>query len=362
MATEKEVVDFYNKNWVRIIYEFVTNNGQSKTFNDFRNVVTYEPVRLLVNPAKTSLTQEFEAHLMDGTITPESYRFAIENQVDAERIYKEFWYNPDNMKRAKELTLKLPDPNSELGKRHAKVVAVLKTMINPFMPIRPAYTIQSHVIPQTDMNISDMQHYSSYLKVEFVRKWFLGSIPLQILNWWFQLNIQRFTIYDNKKPVGDMYLILKHGVNPFTLPLMKGTSIVVTAPNFNLIHESVHSVQYAFQSYWNIPRELVEIPAMCLENIARKDHNCELSKEQINRQAALALADLTTETPEDFNQAYEKFLRITNAGHIRAKMPHVVTNPQTYYGYVLGWARVDKSMLSQAVRDPKYIESMVFKD
>jgi len=360
MANQEEVEQFYLSNWAKIIYGYV-RYGESEIYNRFVSTVTYEPVRKLVRPSDSQYSLEFLNHLMDGEITPLDYRTAIVNQVDVENIHKKFWYHPKNMELAAKMTLPLPKPYSELGKKHARIIKHLTSIAYPGNMFRPAWSIQSEGVPQTSMPMSSINTYGQHMGVTFANRWYLGSLMLQIRNWWFNLNIQRFSITDNftNTKLGDMYLVITDKMHSHTLPLGKGVSLVITEKNFNMVHECVHAVQYAYENFWDIPRDLVEIPAMALENKARNDYNCLFPKEQMYKQVALALADLTTDNPEAFNTAYEKYYKVTDAGHIRARMPHVVTNPQTYYGYILGLShKIDIEMLPLAVRDHNYVEKM----
>lgn len=318
------------------------------------------PINKYLGAARSADASEFERALSHASVDRSVYIDALVNQRDnVEEIYKAYWHHPENMERARRITPRL---DGGAAAAREKIVNMLKPYLRTYSPAVKAWTVPQQAIPQLPCDLSDVEHYAKLMRVRFVQRWYLGSTWLQFMNWWYGLGIRRFSIIDGdtQNAVGDMYLV--EGKIAQTLPLASKGCVLVTTPNdFNLIHESVHAVQFSFEDFWNIPRTDVEIPAMFLENVARRDKQASLSEKHIARQAALAIADLTTESPDDFNAVYEELMGITEAGHIRARMPQLVNCPHQYYGYVLGltcpFLNIPK--LGDAVRDSAKIMDRV---
>lgn len=361
MSTYEEVRDYYDANWAKIVFEKARSpHGGSVTYDKFVTDLTYEPARKYVLPTKSPEAVEFERLAQITAVPRSTYLEAAANgRAEAKDLYQRYWNNPEGMAIGRRITPKLPDKDSELGLRHAKIVGALYKYLQPYNPVIEAWMLPQVSVPQIPISIDDMHKYASLMNVSFRERWYLGSVILHLQNWWYGLKIRRFEIFNQSK-IGDMYLIV--GNRPETLPLApKGRVLVTTPMDFNLIHESVHAVQFSFVNFWEIPREWVEIPAMFVEKIAREDKACPIEGKQLARQAALAIADLTTESPDDFNAEYEKLMGISNVGHLRSRMPQLANYPQAYYGYVLGLVtdRRNAKHIPEAVRDPSKIMEMV---
>lgn len=365
LKTYKEVKTYYDDHWDKIIYEKARSHygSYSPTYDEFVARLEYEPARSYVSPTRSPEASEFENLTQVASVTRSLYLDAVVNRrPDTKKIYDQYWDHPEGMEIARRITPKLPAKGSPLALKHEQIVVLMRKYLQPYTPAVAAWALAQASVPQLPMTVDDMKYYSDLMRVRFMERWYLGSIVLQLQNWWYGLKIRRFDIVDweTVDKVGDMYLI--KGARAETLPLAPKGRVLVTSPDdFNLIHESVHAAQFSFVDYWEIPREHVEIPAMFVEKIARENKLCPIDGKHMARQAALAIADLTTESPDDFNKVYEELMGVTGVGHLRARMPQLANCPQAYYGYVLGLTceRVNQSKIQAAVRDPTKILELV---
>jgi hypothetical protein len=91
-------------------------------------------------------------------------------------------------------------------------------------------------------------------------------------------------------------------------------------------------VHFSLVPHYEIPRDLVEITAVCCENALRKEYNVEYGHRAIVMQVALSIADLTAKTPEEFNEIYEKRARecgisriyLINIIHMHSGLHHII--------------------------------------
>lgn len=366
LKTFEEVKAYYDANWARIIFEKVRSKygHYSPTYDEFVARLEYEPARNYVSPTKALEARAFEEWTQKSSISRGDYLDAVINRRhDVERIYKAFWDNPEGMEIARRITPRLPVKGTPLAQKHEQIVAILQQYLQPCVPPIKAWDVPQATVPQAECTFDETKWYTANLTgVRFMERWYLGSVILQFQNWWYGLKIRRFDIVDWETidKIGDMYLV--EGQRAETLPLAPKGRVLVTSPNdFNLAHEPVHAVQFSFVNFWEIPREHVEIPAMFVEKMVREDKLIPIDGKHLARQAALAIADLTTESPDDFNAEYEKLMGVTEAGHIRSRMPQLANCPQAYYGYVLGLTcdRKKQDKIAEAVRDPSKIMDLV---
>lgn len=370
LKTYKEVKTYYDEHWDKIIYEKARSHygSYSLTYDEFVARLEYEPARSYVSPSALARDKSPEAAKFESLTRVEDVSTrthlgsGLYKLITEKERYEIYWDHPEGMEIARRITPKLPAKGSSLALKHEQIVAQLRKYLQPYTPAVAAWTLAQASVPQMPMSVDDMKYYSDLMRVRFMERWYLGSIVLQLQNWWYGLKIRRFEIMDWETidKVGDMYLV--KGARAETLPLAPKGRVLVTSPDdFNLIHESVHAAQFSFVYFWEIPREHVEIPAMFVEKIAREDKRCSIDGKHMARQAALAIADLTTESPDDFNKVYEELMGVTGVGHLRARMPQLANCPQAYYGYVLGLTceRSNASKIHVAVRDPSKILELV---
>jgi hypothetical protein len=203
-----------------------------------------------------------------------------------------------------------------------------------------------------DISFADaISHVEKLLDVKIVNARYLGSLRLHFYNYWYRLNLHRVYIYDHSDYVGS--IIIKYtDANAATTPLLTTTPMqfISTTNNINLVHELTHGVHFTFVPFYKIPKDLVEVPSMCIENSIREIHAMQFTQRDISRQVALSIADLVANSPDEFNELYEKYACITNAGDVRARMWHFTNAPFKYYAYALGMASTNYSALAGAVR------------
>lgn len=156
--------------------------------------------------------------------------------------------------------------------------------------------------------------------------------------------------------MGYFYWQVCGGDHPRTIPLIpaggdkSSLSLVVANEDFNLPHEITHAVQYCFIPFWEVPKEEVEIPAMMVETMVRRKKGVPFPPLFLRKQAALALADLLSSDPEEFNRNFETWGKFKDAGHIASRFWHYSNYDKKYYSYVLGLLSERESALPGMVR------------
>lgn len=136
-----------------------------------------------------------------------------------------------------------------------------------------------------------------------------------------------------EKCYGQFYLELTEAVHPCIDKLQDGTCKISSLANFNLFHELVHVLQY---SYGHIDKAKAEILAIRLESEFRKQEGHPFTDNYKRKTFALAIADLISVTPMEFNSNYEKYGNIKNAYDVCSRMWHYSHYIGKYYGYALG--------------------------
>ena len=349
LAASTPTADFFRHKRTDITIELVTT-GTSPTYDSYTHtdpdVTQWHKANLVT---KTPLIREFEADLMTGAA---EYAASKLSQCQDERRagYDKFFNHPENMRRAREIqaTYTRPPPDPAILSRLMKMIT---------------YAAKTHPadvkLASRDGNISledAIFHVELDLDVHLDRR-NLGSLRLQFLNWYNQWGLQRFDVIDGvtHKHVGSIIVHQSKTLPPTTTPLLTEPplQIVNTTGGYNLVHALTHAVNFSFVPSYKIPRDLIEIAPMCMENSARWCNDDSLSPNDLTRQAALAIADLTANTPDEFNEIFAKHSNTHPVGHVRARMWHFTNMPFKYYSYAVGMGAKNYRALPNAVRSSK---------
>lgn len=283
---------------------------------------------------------DFEKHLMDPSneISLSTY-LAVMNGSDKEKqrkIYEVFWNNPEGMKRAEKVKRSPP-----VGRDH-KILNMLREKASEWSEDETIHAAELFVTPpQREMLVGEaLAHVQRELNVVIRRSWY------NLFEWRNRWNnFISYVVYDeNGTKKGYFYLkVIKHGErHPQTVPLIprglgvQPLSLVVTPNNYNMPHEIVHAVHYCFQAFYDVPKQAVEIPAMIVERHIRDEYWDEFPASFIRKQVAVAIADLSSDDPHQFNEIFAKTANVTNAGDIASRFWHYGKYDKKYYTYVLG--------------------------
>jgi len=352
--------EFFRSNTTRIVTELITT-GTSTTYDSYTHtdpaIIKYHADNI---PEKTPLIKEFEADLMTGAAEYVQSKSSPDSYV--RRVgYDKFFNHPENMRRAREIqktySRPVPDP-VVLGK-------LFKMLTNvPHATVHPIYWASTD---RGDQNTTTMEEAimqaETKLFVTLKPKRYLGSIGLQLKNWYHQWGLSRFDIIDDitDRHVGSVIIHQSTTLPPTTTPLLTNPplQIINTTGGYNIVHELTHAVNFSFVPYYKIPRDLVEIAPMCMENAVRSQP---ISNKDLSRQAALAIADLTADTPDEFNVIYSKYTNTRPVGHVRARMWHFTNMPFKYYSYALGMNAKNYSALKNAVRSENREDILLLTD
>jgi hypothetical protein len=157
------------------------------------------------------------------------------------------------------------------------------------------------------------------------------------------------------KYVGYFYLrVIEKYEHPSTQPLGDSYSLIRSPLTIQLIHEILHATQYCFNSPFEIPKELVEIPAMMLE---KKYASC--SDTFIDKTLALAIADLETDNFEEFDNTFNRLAQTDIYVKPSHRFWHYINYPKQYFSYALGLIIGDYSLISDWVRHPEKITNYI---
>lgn len=154
-------------------------------------------------------------------------------------------------------------------------------------------------------------------------------------------NIQKYDIYDNEF-LGSVYVKIRLNEPPRTIPIapkesgVKAKSLVISDGGFNLPHEFTHGVHFCLYNFYDIDKDYIETPAMIVERIFRAEYNASYDDNFMRKQLAIAMADLSSETPEEFNLNYEKYGNIKNAYNVASRFWHYRLYDKKYYSYIYG--------------------------
>lgn len=344
--------NFFRRKQTDITIEIITT-GRSHTYDSYKpadpEVAQWHKANLI---EKTPLIREFEENLTTGAA---EYAESKLSQCPAERRagYDKFFNHPENMRRAREIQAtyaRAPCGTDSI------ILSRLFKMLTPAAKSHPAD------VPLASRGFNDISlddaifHTEIDLRVHLYRR-NLGSVRLQVLNWYYKWNLQRFDVVDHytDERVGSIIVHISPTLPPTTTPLLTEPplQIINTTGGYNLVHELTHAVNFSLVPYYKIPRDLVEIAPMCMENSARWSNNDPISPNDLTRQAALAIADLTANTPDEFNETFAKHANYHSVGHVRARMWHFTNMPFKYYSYAIGMGAKNYRALPNAVRSTK---------
>jgi hypothetical protein len=127
------------------------------------------------------------------------------------------------------------------------------------------------------------------------------------------------------------YFYYRNEPLPMTIPLGLGMSFVKAPLTNQLTHEIIHAIQNCYTPFYKYPKELVEIPAMCIE---RK--SMEVNQQYIDRNIALAIADIKADDPDTFDNVFNEESKSTPKVKVSNRFWHYIHYPRQYYAYVLG--------------------------
>jgi hypothetical protein len=367
ICSTKQVYEFYNNNWKTILY----SNGDCEIYNKFKTLVSdeQESLREYLGAAiyNTKDVENFTKHLLttkEGT-TFSDYIGAMTNvnidMTQKENPYEEFWNNPEGMERAAKIIRKPSQRDT------SNIIEILQNIsgeksqkvhnVNIFAPTCGAQN-QNKLDPCIIIG-----EVAKMLDVQISRS------TLNLLNLWEYWNgLQKYNVYDNGVFMGYFYLKERtDSGQSCTIPLIPAgeasipTSLVYTKYDYNLPHEITHAVHYCFVPFWDVSKEIVEIPAMMVERYFRIRDNNDFSPEFRRKQIGIALADLLSNDPDEFNTNYEKYANVFAAGHIASRFWHYAHYDKKYYSYVLGICMPENQLyqVKNLVRQSEYLNEVL---
>jgi hypothetical protein len=304
----EDYLSYYEKNWHKLLYE-----PESKDYGEFCKTVTYERAKHYYE-GDACENDSFEAHCYDG----------MENRAD----FKLFWTaNASNLDRLKDYKRKPSMVDTDIFR-------FLQGHISKYNQ----YTIEAcdlkSVIPSIYLNQHDtIQKVSTLLNVKTYRDYFYL--------WGYFYNIQKYDIYQDEF-LGSVYVKIRSNEKARTIPIapkeskVKAKSLVISDGSFNLPHEFTHGIQFCLNNFYDIETDYVETPAIIVERIFRRENNASYDDNFMRRQLAVAMADLSSETPEEFNANYEKIGNIKNAFNVASRFWHYRLYDKKYYSYIYG--------------------------
>jgi hypothetical protein len=373
VRTSSQIYDFYRCNYEELLY----NRGESPAYQLFQSSLdaTSDSTSVMMLRDYMGIVddKEFIDHIMDvgsDNVTCNTY-LRIMNLVGKahkkKRIYEKFWDNSAGMERAAKIARR------EKSSRDSKQICIVENILlerasvwnseelamdsyelfaNAVVPHHQSLTV-SEVIPIIEKLLQVRIHraISNFFNI---REWYHG--------------LKKYCIYDNDEFMGYFYIQdLKAGEHPRTVPLIPaGThdypvTLIMINNDYNLPHEITHAVQYCFSPFWEIPKDIVEIPAIMVERYFRNIGGHNYSNGFIRKHVALALADLKSRNPQEFNANFEKYANVTNAGHVASRFWHYSQYDKKYWGYVLGILMKPESVLSlpELVRMSEYLDCIL---
>jgi hypothetical protein len=315
---------FYENNWNKLLYD-----PESKEYEEFCKTVTYDKAKHYYKDEACG-PDSFESHCYDG--------------MEHRGNFKLFWtMNSSNLDRLKDYKRKPSMVDTDLFR-------FLQQKISNFN-INPIEASDIKIKPQNTLlnQHETIQKVSKLLKVTTYRDY--------LYLWGYFYNIQKYDIYDNEF-IGSVYVKIRPSEKARTIPLapkeskVKSKSLVICLNDFSLPHEFTHGVQFCLHNFYDIEQEYVETPAIIVEQIFRSDHNTIYSDEFMRKQLAVAMADLASETPEEFNTKYEEYGNIKNAYNVASRFWHYRLYDKKYYSYIYGLISNDSP--SHAIRLKKF--------
>ncbi len=367
--TSKQHVDnFYNTHWQKLF------NINTELFGNFSSAVTFQPMIDYLGAAKTQPIIDYEAHLMDNY-----------EKIETKEDYVNVWNCTENMERAR-LVPRHVIPNKSMFDFLTSFTKEYKT-IDAYKLFEP----QKNTPIDTDTILKET---GDLLDVKFKRcitfdytwgwHWFRSwnyvwnkHFPLSInfktmatytTTTWFKswrqfMYMDKYYIYENERFLSELYLKIGDGFNK-TIPIRPkqdnkhAINYIESPSDARLAHELVHAVHYSFVPFYDVHKSIVEIPSMFVERLFRNYYDCQFSSNFIRKQVGLALADLISNNPDDFNKNYEAYAKVKNAGHIAARFWHYSNYVGVYYSYVIGLV-IPKLSPYEAVRSTSYLENIV---
>jgi GTP:adenosylcobinamide-phosphate guanylyltransferase len=345
---------------VKIVRE-LAGTGRSPTYDGYAYQDKYVTKYFADNiPPKTPLVEEFEANLMaDGDrITLAEYQETRSNPDLAvrRRAYDRFWTHPANMERLAKIQVAGLSPI----KPNSAILEKLREMLHePTKPVHPAEYYYSPDAAANEVQIGldeSIRHVENQLQVQIKRRWWLGSFMLHAANWWNGWELRKYVVARRSMPdriEGEIMIRTTTALPATATPIMVGQTPLIcinSIGGINYVHELTHAVHWSLVPFHTIPRDMIEIAPMCMENFVRKLNDKPLDPRDVTRQAALAIADMTATSPGEFNKIYADLCGLHSVGHVRARMWHATNVPGRYYQYALGTGAHNYGALAAAVR------------
>ena len=305
------VDNFYINNWKHILW----NGTDTPLFKIFSLSAKHPKITSYLGIGKSNDVIEFERHVADNVI---SWDTKTSDEYDA------LWNFPENMERARKIDRNV-EGNNKIFKR-------LRRFSNDFKETE-SYRLFTPRKNVTDIHVDEVTTtVGKMLGVKFTKVFYI---------WEWMYGVSKYHIYDGETFQSTLYLKLDDTIAPRTIPLIplcdrsQAVNYVESPNGILLSHELTHAVQYSFIPFYNVPKSVVEISSMFVENLFRKWYNCAYSDKFIRKQIGLAMADLKSNTPDEFNSNFEKYARVKNAGHIASRFWHYSNYPGVYYSYLL---------------------------
>jgi len=320
----EEFLQFYDNNWHKLLYD-----PESKEYADFCKTVTYERAKHYY-AGDACEEDSFEAHCYDD----------MKHRGD----FKKFWtMNASNLDRLKDYKRKSSMVDTELFRFLQQKISGYNTVPLEASDIKIQNT--SVVLNQHET----IQKVSTLLNVTTYRDYFYL--------WGYFYNIQKYDIYKDEF-LGSVYVKIRADEKARTVPIapkeskVKAKSLVICSNSFNLPHEFTHGVHFCLYNFYDIDKDYIETPAIIVERIFRSEYNASYGDDFMRKQLAVAMADLASETPEEFNEKYEEYGNIKNAYNVASRFWHYRLYDKKYYSYIYGLISEDTP--SHAIRLKKF--------
>ncbi len=336
-----DLVDKYyaNRKYIMLLYDALSITDA--THKKFMSATTVPRVRSYFNISdyvhKEALEENSKAGLQEY-VTARRRNFEGD---DRKSIEEKFWNVDFNTKLLNEFDRKQHESLFDL--QH--VVKFLRR----HHPNKPTEYILSSGTQYQPIDIKDaVLQCEAATETRLKSRWSIFNL----------LGYKCFSVTDERtqENIGTVYVKISAG-NPHTIPLGKGMSLIKSPPGsiagsvtHQLSHELVHGVQYCFNKFYDIPKEVVELPAMALENAL-----VPASEECLQKTIALSIADILADNVETFDTIFKETAQSTPPLNVANRFAwHYINYPRQYYSYALGQlVKPDHGDIAAWVRSPQ---------
>jgi hypothetical protein len=276
--------------------------------------------------------------------------------------YDKFWNDPQ-LKQGTELAAKIKRPRkpNDADAKHMRFILTKKLKSLAVLQLPPHEYIVPHDLIQEEYSLNTMLNVIStqtMFDVWAYDKKATRPTLFKVTHANSHLTTAIFSVIEDERGPECKLVSPGIGKNP-ALCIVYLKKYNPEAVDFSFAHEVAHVVLHAMKPFYELTPGDHETFAMMIERLCRHDLCC-LDKKTYDdlqlcrpspvfekRQLAIALADLNSETPAEFNANYAKYLDLdlTKSGNVVAMFPQWARTPYEYYKYVIGMLRNPSSTM-----------------